>query len=81
MASETPDNDERDWVDEIDEQPITYNIEKNATYGDHINYNLTARQLTARQLRTLQPLVEGYIGLQGAEMTDYVYNVSCLAYT
>ena len=42
---------------------------------------MTVRQLTARQLRTLQPLAEGYIGLQGAEMTDYVYNVSSLAYT
>ncbi|VDB99994.1 unnamed protein product [Peniophora sp. CBMAI 1063] len=56
--------DEDEWSDEG-------NVLETA-YGDKIDQHLTSRQLTAEQVRALQPLVDGYIGLKGKERTAYV---------
>ena len=67
MASEIQPADDGEWVaDGPPDKP---------TYGERIQFHMTSRQLTAHQLRALEPMVEGYIGLKGTELSQYTYNV------
>ena len=68
MSSQSPEpQNEDEWVFEGDED--------NPTYGSRAPAHLSSRQLTAGQVRALQPMVDGIIGLEGTERTAYIYKV------
>ena len=71
MTTTTAVDREDDWTFE--------NQEDNPTYGSRGVLHVSSRQLTAGQVRLPEPLVDGYIGLQGAEEKGYIFEVSVFA--